>query len=189
MTTTVRQRGSIIVYAALALAILAGIGALIWWADANIATSAGVRKGETNITAKWEKANRLETERLERERLTRNAITQKQEAADATRYADLDSRYRAALLVSLRRQPAGNGQAEPLSAAAGQLACPDRQADAARGLERLEGGVLALLERGDRAIARTETCRAWLTGQMNVAEAEPISLRLSWTEVSDGASR
>lgn len=53
-----RQRGSIIVYLVLALAILGAVAGLIWWADANIATSAGVKKGEANVTAKWEKANR-----------------------------------------------------------------------------------------------------------------------------------
>ena len=52
-----RQRGSVLMYALLALAILAAIASLIWWADENIETSAGVRKGSSEKQAEWDAAN------------------------------------------------------------------------------------------------------------------------------------
>ena len=157
-----RQRGMIqmnlIAYGLIAIAILALLSGIAY----KIRES-----GKDAIRLEWAEANRAEKERQERERETRNTITEKREAENATAYADLDRRYRAALL-GVRVQPGSNPEAPPLSAAAGVIACPDRQADAARRLERLEAGVLGLLERGDRAIVRSETCRAWLGEQMKV---------------------
>ena len=162
------QRGfGHIAYLVLGLAILASISAIIWWADANIATSAGVKKGEKSKQAEWDKANQKERDRLDREAAVRNGITDKREGEHATAYANLDARYRAAL-AGLRDKSRGDGKAQPLSQAASVLACPDRQADVAGRLERLEEGVLGLLERGDKAIARTITCKTWLEDQLKV---------------------
>ena len=122
--------------------------------------------GKDAIRLEWAGANRKEKARLDRERDVRNSITDKREAESATAYADLDARYRAAN-VGLRK-PAGDGEAKPLSQAAAIVACPGRQADVASGLERLEEGILGLLERGDRAIARSITCRDWLEDQAKV---------------------
>ena len=46
-----------LLYGFLALAILGAIGSMIWWADENIETSAGVRKGESTKQAEWDAAN------------------------------------------------------------------------------------------------------------------------------------
>ena len=153
-----RQRGSIILYGIIALAILATLSGIAW----KIRES-----GKDAIRIEWAEENRKERDRLDREALVRNGITDKREAENATVYADLDARYRAAL-VGLRDKPRGDGKAQPLSQAAGIIACPDRQADVAGRLERLEVGVLGLLERGDRAIQRTITCRSWLEDQLKV---------------------
>ena len=162
------QRGfGLLMYLVLGLAILATISAIIWWADANIATSAGVEKGEKSKQAEWDSENRKERERLDREAAVRNGVTDKREAENAKRYANLDARYRAAL-VGLRDKSRSDGKAQPLSQAATLIACPDRQADVAGRLERLEVGVLGLLERGDKAIERTITCRSWLEDQLKV---------------------
>lgn len=138
------------------------IAAALAWLHRSVKES-----GRAEIRAEWAEANRKEKERQERERIVRNDITDKQEAAHATQYADLDRRYRAAL-IGVREQPGSNREAAPLSSAAGLAQCPDGQANLARGLAALEEGVLGLLERGDRAIVRTETCRAWLAEQMKV---------------------
>ena len=122
--------------------------------------------GKDAIRLEWADANRKEKARLDREAALRNSITDKREAENATAYADLDARYRAALL-GLRKPPV-NGEAKPLSRAATVLACPDRQADVAGRLERLEEGILGLLERGDKAIRRSITCRDWLQDQIAV---------------------
>jgi len=151
------QRGSILVYTLVALAgltLLTGIGYKIR------------ESGKDAIRLEWAEANRKEEARKEREREARNTITEKREAENATAYADLDARYRAALLGL--RKPAGDNQAKPLSQAASLIACPDRQADVAGRLERFEAGALGLLERGDKAIARTITCKVWLDDQLKV---------------------
>ena len=122
--------------------------------------------GKDAIRLEWADANRKEKERLDRERDVRNSITDKREAEHATDAADRDARYRAALLGL--RKPAVNGEAKPLSQAATVVACPSRQANVAGGLERLEEGILGLLERGDKAIARSITCRDWLQDQAKV---------------------
>ena len=154
----VRERGSLIIYAVLAIAILgmlAGIGYKIR------------ESGKESVRLEWAEANRAEKERQELERQERDKLTQKREADHAANISTLDRRYRAAL-VGVRNQSRPDGEAPSLSAAAVLIACPDRQADAAERLARLEEGVLGLLERGDRAIVRTETCRAWLTEQQAV---------------------
>lgn len=151
------QRGQILLYAVLALAILATLSGIAW----KIRES-----GKDAIRIEWAAANAKEEARKLEEKKQRDELTAKREADNAKRYATLDARYRAALIGL--RQPAGDGQAKPLSSAAAELACPDRQADAAGRLERLEIGVLGLLERGDKAITRTMTCQAWLEEQMKV---------------------
>ena len=154
-----RQRGfGLIAYLVLGLAILATLSGIAW----KIRES-----GKDAIRVEWAEANRKERDRLDREAAVRNGITEKREAENATAYANLDARYRAAL-IGLRDKSRSDGKAQPLSQAASILACPDRQADAAGRLERLEEGILGLLERGDKAIARTITCRNWLEDQLKV---------------------
>lgn len=113
------------------------------------------------------KAAQREADRLKRER---NNITANLEKEHAKEYKELSDKYAAARadLGRVRNGGAGSGETKPLSAAAVTLACPDRQADAARRLERLEAGVLGLLERGDKAILRTIGCKVWLDEQMAV---------------------
>ena len=124
--------------------------------------------GKDAIRLEWSKANEKEKERLAREATVRDTITAKKEAENAKEYASLDARYRAALIAARVRNTPSNSQTKPLSEAASILDCPDRQADVAERLERLEVGVLELLERGDRAIQRTITCRNWVEEQSKV---------------------
>ena len=119
-----------------------------------------VKKDRDRIIAQQE----AQLEKNRQEKIARDKITTKQEADHAKRYADISAKYADAR----KRLSAHSGQAQPLSDAAQSLNCPDRQADLARGLERLESGILALLERGDTAIERTITCKAWLDAQIQV---------------------
>ena len=151
------QRGSILIYAVLALAILAMLSGIAW----KIRES-----GKDAIRLEWSQANEKERKRLDRESEVRNTITDKREAEHATAAADRDARYRAELLGL--RKPAAHGEAKPLSSAASVIACAPRQADVAGRLASLEEGILGLLERGDKAIARTITCRNWLEDQAKV---------------------
>lgn len=153
-----RQRGQILLYAIAAIVILGILSGIAY----EIRES-----GKDAIRLEWGEANRKQTERNQIEAAARNLITDKREAENATNYATLDARYRAALR-GLRKPATGDGAAKPLSQAAGLIACPSGQADVAGRLERLEEGVLGLLERGDRAIARTITCKAWLEDQAKV---------------------
>ena len=152
------ERGSIILYGLIALAVLGTLSGISW----KIRES-----GKDAIRVEWAAANEKERARLAREATARDTITAKKEADNAKRYSTLDARYRAA--IAGLRKPTGDGQAKPLSAAASVLSCPDRSADVAGRLERLEEGILGLLERGDRAIARTITCRDWLNDQGKVS--------------------
>ena len=119
-----------------------------------------VKKDRDNIIAKQE----AQLEKNRQEAITRDNISKQNEADNAKRYAALNAKYADAR----KRLSAHSGQAESLSAAAAILNCPNRQADLTGGLERLEGGILTLLERGDKAIERTITCRAWIEDQMKV---------------------
>ena len=97
----------------------------------------------------------------------RETISNRKEADHVKRFATQDARYRAAVAAArLSSTNSGSGEAKPLSSASTILSCPDRQPDAARGLEQLEIGVLSLLERGDKAIERTITCKAWIDEQV-----------------------
>ena len=61
---SMKQRGfGLLMYLLLALAILAAIASLVWWADANIETSAGVKKGEANIRQEWSDAVKEQQEK------------------------------------------------------------------------------------------------------------------------------
>ena len=99
--------------------------------------------------------------------LDRQTISAKKEAENAKRYDALTARYRAALTAArVSDSLAGSGEAKPLSSAAAGLNCPNGQPDTAGKLADLEVGILALLERGDRAIERTITCKGWTDEQL-----------------------
>ena len=152
------EGGSIILYGLIALAVLGTLSGIAY----KIRES-----GKESVRLEWAEANRKQEEANRREAAERDKITKTNEAENAKRHANLDARYRAALR-GLRDKSGGDSAAKPLSAAASILACPDRQADAAGRLERLEEGILGLLERGDKAIARTITCYNWLNDQAKV---------------------
>ena len=154
-----RQRGfGLIAYGLIVLAVLGTLSGISW----KIRES-----GKDAIRVEWAEANRKQEEANRQEAAERDKITKTNEADNAKRHANLDARYRAALR-GLRDKSGSDSAAKPLSAAASILACSDRQADAAGRLERLEEGILGLLERGDKAIARTMTCKAWLDEQLTV---------------------
>ena len=58
-----RERGEVLVYLVAAAAALGILAALVFWADRNIATSAGVKKGEAAVQKKWDDANKEARER------------------------------------------------------------------------------------------------------------------------------
>jgi hypothetical protein len=103
-----------------------------------------------------------------RDTAERKNISIKQEAESEKRYETLDAKYHAALAIArgVPNTNPGGGQAQPLSSATPLLSCPSGSTDVARGLEQLEVGVLALLDRGNKAIARTTTCKSWLNEQV-----------------------
>lgn len=55
--TPARNRGQILLYLGLAIVVLLLLGGLIAWADSNIATRAGVKKGEASKQKEWSDAN------------------------------------------------------------------------------------------------------------------------------------
>lgn len=57
------ERGGVLVYLVAAAAALGVLAALVFWADRNIATSAGVKKGEAAVQKKWDAANKDARER------------------------------------------------------------------------------------------------------------------------------
>ncbi len=100
--------------------------------------------------------------------LDRKDISTKQEADNAKRYATQDARYRAALAAArVSGSNTSGGEAKPLSSAATVISSPSGQPDLAGRLASLEEGVLVLLQRGDRAIERTITCKAWIDEQLS----------------------
>lgn len=148
----------------IALAVLFG-GLLVWGTFYKHRYEA-VEREFTGFKATTQALGEIAEKQAAKERLDRDAITKKQEAENATKYNDLSAKYAAARRM-LNANP-GSGQTKSLSDAASIISCPDRQADTAGRLERLEAGILNLIERGDKAIQRTIDCRNWITEQQAV---------------------
>jgi len=101
----------------------------------------------------------------------RAALTKKTEKEHATRTQSLTTQLANAVAAArVRDKPnAGSGGVPNLSSAASSISCPDRQADIAGRLERLEVGILErLVGRGNAAIERTVFCKEYLDGQAAV---------------------
>lgn len=80
-----------------AIAILGLLYALIQWADNHIATDAGIKRGEANIQAKWDAANREAQEKADAERRKNAAIVaaEQAKARDAEKVAaDYELKWR-----------------------------------------------------------------------------------------------
>lgn len=159
----IRQAGFVL-YAALgALLVISLLGIALKVQTARL--DASKAKYEAFVT-QVKAAGEIAQAKADREKANRKAITASQEKENAKKYNDLSDKYAAARRLLNSR--AGSGETKPLSAAASIIACPDRQADAAGRLERLEAGILNIIERGDKAILRTIDCKAWLDGQMAI---------------------
>jgi len=118
---------------------------------------------KADVKAKGEVAEKARAQDI----IDRQKLSDKQEQDNAKRFATQAARYRAALVAArVPRSDPDSSEAQPLSAAATQLGCPDRQPDVAGRLATLEEGILGLLQRGDVAIERTVTCKRWLDEQV-----------------------
>ena len=136
---------------------------LAWVTAALVATALFAAVQHTRLAlCKAEFAQfRADTERLGAEAKVRNAQEAARHAQDAqevldglqTRYAALSTRY-----AILRRSDPGSGGVPGLSSAAQSLsACPgdaQKPDTAARRLAELEGRILAILEVGDKELAK-----------------------------------
>lgn len=125
---------------------------------------------KADVVAKGE-AFKREQEKLAAYRMQ---LSDRREAEHAIQVATLEDRYSTAVAGAKRlsRDNASlNGRVRALSEAASKFNCGDGQADLAGRLERLEVGVLGLLKRGDQAITRTITCKAWVLDQLGVPGA------------------
>ena len=138
------------------------------------AVKAGAAAFQAQVAAEGRAAEKARLQDI----LDRQTISAGKEADHAKRYASQDARYRAAVAAArLSNANSGSGGSEPLSNAAAGLNCPNGQPDVAGKLAELEVGILALLERGDKAIERTITCKAWIDEQV----ARNPTLKLSTT--------
>ena len=105
------QRGFTLIHLGIVLGILVALGGLITWANYNIATTAGVKKGEASKQAEWSAANaKAEAEatrlRLEREAEARKAVAAQQLAERQAK--DYESKWRQAR-IALRDVPLSVG--------------------------------------------------------------------------------
>ena len=135
----------------------------------------GLWKYESGQAEKWERTYDTfvaQTKAIGEARIARNkaqkveqdSITKEETKHAEELYNALDMAY-AAALARLRNNNSGSGGVQPLSSAASSISCPDRQADVANRLGELEAGILGLLQRGDKAIARSMVCKEWLDKQ------------------------
>jgi hypothetical protein len=148
------------------LYVIAGMGAallLSWGAVAVQTYRLDAAEGEI---AAFRAMSKAQEEFNKQQAELRDRLTQKQEAEYEARIADITARYK-------RVRDPGSSPVPRLSDAAAVISCPDRQADVAGGLAELESGVLALLERGDKAIERTMSCKGWIEGQRLVNQETP----------------
>ena len=125
------QRGFTLIHLGIVLGILVALGGLITWANYNIATTAGVKKGEASKQAEWSAANaKAEAEatrlRLEREAEARKTVAALHNAETEARNAT--ERWKAAR-IALGRTPLAvcpTPQPAAPDAATGTVASPDR---------------------------------------------------------------
>lgn len=102
-----RQRGFGLLELGIVLGILVALGTLVWWADANIETSAGVDRGRADKQAEWDLANAKATE--DRRRRDAN-VARELIAADNARVAaeskasDADQRWKEATRAADRNR-------------------------------------------------------------------------------------
>lgn len=68
-----KQRGQILMYLVLALAVIAGLYGLYALVDANWETSAGVKKGESKVRAEWSEAVQEQRDKEEKQGNTASA--------------------------------------------------------------------------------------------------------------------
>jgi hypothetical protein len=146
------------------IAVAGGAALLLSWGAVYVQTQR-LDAAEGEIAA-FRAMSKAQEEFNKQQAELRDRLTQKQEAEYEARIADISARYKRV------REPGGS-QLPRLSDAAAVISCPDRQADVAGGLVRLESGVLALLERGDKAIERTMSCKGWIEGQRLVNQETP----------------
>ena len=144
-----------------AVILLLGIGLKIQTARLD-----AVKKEYAEFVAKVKAIGEAQEAKNKAEEEQRNTISKRKEVDYGKRIKDLSAKYADAR--RLLDANSGSSQVGPLSAAASIISCPDRQADTAGRLERLESGVLAILERGDKAIERTIACKGWLDEQTAV---------------------
>lgn len=69
------------------------------------------------------------------------------------------------------RASAGASQAGALASSSGRFNCTDRESELAGALERLEIGILPILESRDKAIIRTEACKVYLEEVQSILNA------------------
>lgn len=66
---------------------------------------------------------------------------------------------------------ASTGQAGALASSSARFSCPDRDTELSAALERLETGILPILESRDKAIIRTEACKVYLEEVQSILNA------------------
>ena len=95
------QRGfGVLAYGLIALAVLGAIASLIAWADRNIETTAGIKRGNAETKAEWNAANAAAQQKAEAERSRIDALRATQDK-EATRRLANAHKSNAALLTSL----------------------------------------------------------------------------------------
>ena len=119
-----RQRGFLIgaalQYIIGAVVILGLIGSIIWWADRNIATSAGVKKGEANKEAEYAKRDAkalreaiAAKDKAEKEKAAAEKLNADLVAAASTDYQKGLSDGKKNVAVAIARVHAGYGLRDP----------------------------------------------------------------------------
>lgn len=124
-----RQRGSILVYLAMAMVAMAMMYGLFALVDRNWVTTAGIKKGEAAKQAEWDAANRkaeadAKVARLEREKEARKASAELQDAESRAR--EWQAKWRKDRTNGNRLAVCPEGPATPRTALAGASPPPDR---------------------------------------------------------------
>lgn len=121
-----------------------------------------VKKTLSQVEAKAEEQKRLHEIEIKESR----KITDEKEASHVSEVARINADYAAERKRLLDRSRSSG--VRTLSISATIAGCPDGRADLAKGLDTLEGGILTLLERGDKAIARSKIASDWIREQQKV---------------------
>ena len=155
---------NLLAYLIAGVALVGALMGAVWWADANIETTAGVRRGQAETKAQWDAANEDARRSAEAKDEEHRIAKEKADAANAKTRRDLDGVY--AAYRSLRDSKFRSFLPPAPAAATGPDRITFNRAALDSALSKLDSGTTGLLKEGNTAIVDLDNAKKWGQGIM-----------------------